>query len=177
MRNLIALVTKPLKLLVKPPNILKVADRSYKCNIGRGGVSKNKTEGDGCSPAGTFPLSLVLYRQDRLPPPNTKLPLLPIQKNHGWCDDPGHEDYNSLITTPHNGTFEKLWRPDKVYDIIVVIDYNVDPIIPYKGSAIFLHLNSTPPGTTEGCVALGTEAMFEILSKATPDSKIKFSEA
>ena len=167
---------KPLKLLVKPPNIIKVANKTYKCSIGKGGVSTNKKEGDGCSPVGTFPLSLVLYRQDRLPPPKTSLPLLPIRENYGWCDDPQHKDYNTLITTPHDGTFEHLWRHDQIYDIIVVIDYNVDPVVPYKGSAIFMHLTSRNSLPTEGCVALKREAMLEILSKAAPGAGIDISE-
>ena len=167
---------KPLKLLVKPPDIIKAANKTYKCSIGKGGVSTNKKEGDGCSPAGTFPLSLVLYRQDRLFPPKTSLPLLPIKKNHGWCDDPCHKDYNTLITIPHDGTFEHLWRQDQIYDIMVVIDYNVDPVIPYRGSAIFLHLTSRKNLPTEGCVALKTEAMLEILSKAEPGAVIEISE-
>ena len=171
------MVMKPLKLVVKAPNTIQADDKSYSCYIGKGGISKNKVEGDGCSPVGTFPLSLVLYRQDRLPPPNTGLPLLPIHENHGWCDDPNHEDYNSLITAPHDGNFERLWRADQVYDIIVVIDYNVDPTVPFKGSAIFMHLKPKKSQTTEGCVALEKEALLEILVKATPGAKIKFSEA
>ena len=176
MEALLTLAMKPLKLLVKPPDIIKAANKTYKCSIGKGGVSTNKKEGDGCSPTGTFPLSLVLYRQDRLPPPKTSLPFLPIKKNHGWCDDPCHKDYNTLITTPHDGTFEHLWRQDQIYDIMVVIDYNVDPVVPYRGSAIFLHLTSRKTLPTEGCVALKTEAMLEILSKAKPGTVIEISE-
>ena len=167
---------KPLKLFAKPPDIIKAANTTYKCCIGRGGVTTNKKEGDGCSPAGTFPLSLVLYRQDRLPPPKTRLPLLPIKKNHGWCDDPQHKDYNTLITTPHDGTCENLWRQDQLYDIVVVIDYNVGPVVPYKGSAIFMHLNSKNNLPTEGCVALKLDTMLEILSKAAPGASIEISE-
>ena len=87
-----------------------------------------------------------------------------------------HKDYNTLITTPHDGTFEHLWRQDQIYDIMVVIDYNVDPVIPYRGSAIFLHLTSRKNLPTEGCVALKTEAMLEILSKAEPGAVIEISE-
>jgi len=167
---------KPLTLLVKPPGIIKVANKTYKCSIGKGGVSANKKEGDGCSPTGTFPLSLVLYRRDRLPPPKTSLPLIPIQENHGWCDDPQHKDYNTLITTPHDGTFEHLWRQDQIYDIIVVIGYNVDAVVPDKGSAIFMHLASRNYLPTEGCIALKRETMLKILSKAAPDASIEISE-
>ena len=167
---------KPLRLLVKPPDRVTAANKTYECSIGKGGVSANKKEGDGCSPAGKFSLSLVLYRQDRLPPPKTGLPVLPIKANHGWCDDPKHKDYNTLITTPHAGNFEHLWRKDQLYDIIVVIDYNVDPIVPYKGSAIFMHLTSRNSRSTKGCVALKREDMLEILSKAAPGASIEISE-
>lgn len=155
---------------------MRAANKTYKCSMGRGGVSKNKKEGDGCSPVGTFPLSLVLYRQDRLRPPKTRLPLLAIKENHGWCDDPQHKDYNTLITTPHDGSFERLWRQDQIYDIIVVIDYNIDPVVPYKGSAIFMHLTSRNSRPTEGCIALKREGMLEILSNAAPGAGIEISE-
>ena len=67
-------------------------------------------------------------------------------------------------------------RHDQIYDIIVVIGYNVDPVVPYKGSAIFMHLTSGNYLPTEGCIALKRETMLEMLSKAAPGAGIEISE-
>lgn len=59
----------------------------------------------------------------------------------GWCDDPKSNKYNQLIKIPTKYHHEKLHRDDKLYDIILILDYNMNPIIKGKGSAIFLHLS------------------------------------
>ena len=71
----------------------------------------------------------------------------------GWCDDPKSKCYNQLIKFPFKYSAEKLWLKKNVYDIIVVIDYNLSPIIKNKGSAIFLHITKKYE-ETKGCVAI-----------------------
>ena len=58
----------------------------------------------------------------------------------GWCNDPNSKQYNKLIKLPSNYSFEKLYKKENVYDIILVLDYNMKPIIKNKGSAIFIHV-------------------------------------
>ena len=59
----------------------------------------------------------------------------------GWCDDPESKSYNRLIKFPFKYGAEKLWIKENIYDIIIVIDYNLNPIIKKKGSAIFFHIS------------------------------------
>jgi L,D-peptidoglycan transpeptidase YkuD (ErfK/YbiS/YcfS/YnhG family) len=72
----------------------------------------------------------------------------------GWCDDPKSKNYNQLIKLPTNYSYEKLFRKDNIYDLIVVLDYNMKPIIKNKGSAIFIHIAKKNFKKTAGCIAL-----------------------
>ena len=56
-----------------------------------------------------------------------------------WCDDSENKSYNKLIFT-NDKSKEKLFRKDNLYNIIIVINYNVRPVKKNKGSAIFIHL-------------------------------------
>jgi L,D-peptidoglycan transpeptidase YkuD (ErfK/YbiS/YcfS/YnhG family) len=139
---------------------------------GRGGVRANKQEGDGASPAGTFPLLHCYYRPDRLLPPRTGLPLTPLQPNHGWVDDPADLNYNRLVTLPYPAHHEEMWRADALYDLVVLIGYNTDPPAPGRGSAIFLHVARLDFGPTDGCIAVAREALLSVLGLLRPGSRI-----
>lgn len=94
----------------------------------------------------------------------TALPVIPLTPTDGWCDDPNaSQNYNRLVTLPYTFSHEKLWREDYVYDLIVVVGYNDDPVMPNKGSAIFMHLARDGYTPTEGCVALAKKDLLEIL--------------
>ena len=99
-----------------------------------------KKEGDEQTPGGDFKFKYILYRKDRILNLITKLKKIIIKKNMGWCDDPKSKYYNQLIKFPFKHSAEKLWLKENSYDIILVIDYNLKPIIKSKGSAIFLHI-------------------------------------
>ncbi len=151
---------------------LVAGDRTYKCAIGKGGVSSSKTEGDNATPTGCYQLRRVLYRADRISRPNTNLPLKEIKLSDGWCDDPVCPDYNRLVKLPHAGGFEKLWREDHIYDIMLPIGYNDNPPVAGKGSAIFLHMAREDYSPTRGCVALAKDDLLELLRKFDPDTQI-----
>ncbi|HEV2187323.1 MAG TPA: hypothetical protein VGR70_08950, partial [Stellaceae bacterium] len=67
---------------------------------------------------------------------------------------------------------EMLWRDDGLYDLIVVIGYNADPVVPGRGSAIFLHCARPDFSGTEGCIAVAREALIPLLGLLGPGSKI-----
>ena len=98
--------------------------RTFRAALGRSGVRSDKREGDGATPAGLLPLRRVLFRADRGPIPGASVPREPISEADGWCDDPGHADYNRMVTLPHPGTCEQLWRRDSLYDIVGVLGWN-----------------------------------------------------
>ena len=113
------------------------AGLSFSCAIGRGGIADQKSEGDGVTPAGDWTMIECFYRPDKMGPPKTGLPVRPIGRNQGWCDDPSHPSYNQLVQRPFAASHEVMWRDDGLYDALVVLDYNIDPVIPNKGSARF----------------------------------------
>ncbi len=143
----------------------------WRCAVGRGGVRRDKREGDGATPAGCWPLRRVLYRADRLATPQSRLPLSTIGPQDAWCDDPSDPDYNRQVTLPFAGRHERLWREDEVYDVVAVLGHNDDPPLPGAGSAIFLHVARPDFAPTEGCVALALTDLLMLLNQAGPDSR------
>ena len=90
----------------------------------------------------------------------------------GWCNDPLHKKYNSLISTKDKIKHEKMFRKDNKYNLVITIDYNLNKPIPYKGSAIFIHLtNNYKP--TAGCIALSKNDMLVLLKLINKKTKIK----
>lgn len=147
--------------------------RELRCAIGRGGIAARKTEGDGTTPGGRFPLRRVLYRADRTDRPRTGLPCGPIAPRDGWCDAPGDPRYNRPVGHPYPASAERLWRSDACYDLLAVIGYNDDPVIDGAGSAIFLHVARPGYPPTEGCVALALEDLRTVLAGWRPDDRIE----
>ena len=151
---------------------VRFKDRIYPCAIGGKGFSTNKSEGDNMTPIGAFPLREVLYRADRISRPQTILKTTPIAQTDGWCDAPQDKNYNRQVKLPYPATCEKLWRDDNLYDVVVPFGYNDAPVVPGKGSAIFLHVAKPGYLATEGCVALKLDDLLEILKNVEPASKV-----
>jgi len=149
------------------------AGRRFRCAIGRGGVTGDKREGDGATPLGRWPLRRVLFRPDRLPPPETRLPIAPLSPDDGWCDDPADDSYNRPVRLPHPARHETLWRDDGLYDVVVVLGHNDDPPVKGRGSAIFLHVARTGYASTEGCVALARDDLLRVLRDATESTALR----
>jgi L,D-peptidoglycan transpeptidase YkuD (ErfK/YbiS/YcfS/YnhG family) len=145
-------------------------DVKVRCALGRSGVkaASEKREGDGASPLGRWPIRRVMWRADKLKAPVTKLPLAPIRPMDGWCDAPADPRYNQPVTHPYPASAEKLWRDDDLYDIIVILGHNDDPVTAGMGSAIFLHVARPDYGPTQGCVALALPDVLAVLADAEP---------
>jgi L,D-peptidoglycan transpeptidase YkuD (ErfK/YbiS/YcfS/YnhG family) len=150
---------------------LTVGAQTFRCALGKSGVTHSKKEGDGATPAGVFQLRRVWYRRDTVQRPRCGLPLKVIQKDHGWCDCPNHRRYNKLVKLPFKLSHERMWRQDDVYDVVLEIGWNDKPTIAGKGSAIFFHLARPGFTPTEGCVAVSYEAMRKILPRIGPRTR------
>jgi len=144
----------------------------YKCALGKNGITKNKKEGDKKTPAGIFSLGKIFYQKDKIKNLKTQLKKIIIKKNMAWCDDPRNKFYNKLIVT-NDKSKEKLFRKDNLYDIIIVINYNIRPVKKNKGSAIFIHLSRKNYSGTMGCIALNKKDLIEILKSLKNNEKIK----
>ena len=129
-------------------------DYKVKCAIGKRGIGIKKKEGDQITPKGRFKINGILYRPDKVKNLRTKLRKKMINKKMGWCDDPRSKKYNQLIKLPFEFNFEKLYRNDNIYDIIFILNFNTNPVIKNKGSAIFIHITKKNYSPTKGCVAI-----------------------
>lgn len=148
---------------------------TFPCAIGKTGLSINKTEGDKATPCGKFPLRQVFYRPDKyVHGIQTSLPSSALKTDDGWCDDPKDINYNKHIKLPYGASHEKLWREDHIYDIILVVGHNDEPVVPLKGSAIFIHLSRLDEkgryGPTDGCLSFNEDDLLHILRLITPES-------
>ena len=143
-----------------------------RCAIGRAGIAEKTREGDGVTPSGAWPLRNVLYRADRMPRPETELATAPIEPDQAWCDVPDDPNYNRLVRLPYASLDERLWREDALYDLVAVVGFNDAPVVPGKGSAIFLHLARPDYGATEGCVALSRDDLIEALAQLRSEDRL-----
>ena len=140
-------------ILIKDKYLL-YNDYKVKCSIGKRGINIKKKEGDLITPKGIFKIMNIYYRKDKVKNILTNFKKIPIKKNMGWCDDPRSTKYNKLIKYPFAFKSEKLYRPDNIYDIVLVLDFNMKPIKKNKGSAIFIHVANRKFSPTKGCVAI-----------------------
>ena len=138
--------------------------------LGRSGIARRKREGDGHTPAGNFRLLSVLYRTDRGPKPATALPTAAFGRDFGWCDDPGDRNYNRPVRLPYAGSHERFWRDDRLYDIVVVLDFNLVRPRPGGGSAIFMHVADPDFKPTAGCIAFAEHDLRRLLKRVGPET-------
>ena len=158
--------------IVTSPSMLTFNEKPYRCAVGKSGIGEKQQEGDNITPVGTFPIRFGFYRSDRISQVEFHIPFLPISKDLGWCDAPNDPLYNRLIKVPYVASHEKLWRSDPIYDLILVVGYNDNPVVNGKGSAIFIHLAQENYSPTAGCVALKKDDLLEIIPFVSHDSKL-----
>lgn len=148
----------PARALVAAPGFSAAAA------IGRSGITALKREGDGATPRASMRLIEGFYRSDRMGRPPTALPMRPIRADMGWCDAPFNASYNRLVRLPFGPSHENLMRDDHLYDIVLVIDWNIRERKAGAGSAIFMHLARPGYQPTEGCIALSRGDMLRLLT-------------
>ena len=159
-------------MIIVTNKVLKYKNFLYKCAIGKNGITNSKIEGDKCTPTGIYSIEKIYYREDRLSMPKLDFQTIPINKNSGWCDDIRSTYYNKFIKFPFSYSAEFLYREDDIYNIICIINYNTNPIIKNKGSAIFLHVANIDYSGTAGCLALKQDDLIELLQNIDLDTKI-----
>lgn len=151
--------------LVAGPLRLQVA-------LGRAGVKANKVEGDGATPRGCFRPLRVWWRADRGPRPRTRLPVRRIGPADAWCEDPADRRYNRPIRLSEGAAGDRLWRKDRLYDLIVELDHNTRPRVARRGSAVFIHLARPGFRPTAGCIALRPTDLRKVLERLTRKVRI-----
>jgi L,D-peptidoglycan transpeptidase YkuD (ErfK/YbiS/YcfS/YnhG family) len=159
-------------IIVKKSGYLKYKKFKFRCALGKAGIKNKTKEGDNITPKGSYKAIKLFYRNDKVSKIKTILKKFKIKKNMGWCDDPRSKFYNKEIKLPSLYSHEKLYRKDDVYDLIVVLDYNFEPVIKNKGSAIFIHVTDKYK-PTQGCIALNKEDLIKLLSLIKKNTKVK----
>ena len=144
-----------------------------KCALGKRGIAFKRKEGDFVTPKGKYKIKYILYRKDRIKKIDSKIKKIAIKKNMGWCNDSKSKNYNRLIKLPSVYNFEKLFKNNNTYDILIVLDYNMNPTIKNKGSAIFIHVAKKNYKKTEGCIALRKNDLLKIIKKLKKNTVVK----
>ena len=156
--------------MVLTPMGLRFQGRVIPCSIGKGGIRSDKREGDGATPRGIHRIVGCLYRPDRVARPVDWA--RPIGPGDLWSDDSGCPDYNLQVRAPYCGSHERLSRADRLYDLILLTDWNWPNAEPGRGSAIFLHRWRKPGHPTEGCIAMAPGPLLWLTRKLTPGSRL-----
>ena len=144
-----------------------------KCALGKRGIGHKKKEGDLITPTGQYKIKFILYRKDRVGQIHTKLKKVILKKNMGWCNDINTKKYNQLIYLPSIYNHEKLFKKENVYDVILVLNYNMNPVKKNKGSAIFIHIAKRNYKNTEGCIAIKKKELLRIIRDIKINTKVK----
>jgi len=156
--------------MVLTPRGLLFRGRCFPCSIGRGGIVKNKREGDGGTPIGAHRVVGMLYRPDRMRAPGPWA--VPIRPGDLWCDASGHPDYNHLVRAPFTESHEVLKRADRLYDLVLLTDWNWPEAVAGKGSAIFIHRWRRQGYPTEGCIALRPDHLWRLAQRLVPGTPL-----
>ena len=162
-------------IIVKKSGYLKYKNFIFRCALGKSGIKKKKQEGDNITPKGIFKITKIYYRQDKIKKIKTSIKKIKIIKHMGWCDDPRSIFYNKQIKLPSKFSYERLYRKDRIYDLVAVLNYNTNPVIKNKGSAIFIHIAKNNYRSTAGCIALKKGDLIKLLEIIKKDTKVKIS--
>ena len=141
--------------------------------LGRSGIRAEKREGDGATPRGRFRLRQLWWRPDRRARPVTLLPIRRIDPAIAWCEDPSDRRYNQPFRRCLGEAGDRLWRDDRLYDVVIEIDLNRRPRIAGRGSAVFIHLARPNGSPTAGCVAFAPPALRRLLARLGPKTRIE----
>ena len=160
-------------IIVKKSNYLKYKNFRFRCSLGKAGIKKKGGEGDNITPCGIFKIICIYYRSDRIKKITTPLKKIKIKKTMGWCDDTRSSFYNKEIKIPNKFNYEQFYRKDNLYDIIVPLNYNTNPILKNKGSAIFIHIANNNYKPTAGCIGVKKNNLMKLLSIIKKSTKIK----
>ena len=160
-------------IIINKSKLLKFNNVKFRCALGKSGIGDKEIEGDNVTPRGIYRIVKIYYRKDRIKKISSKFKLVEITKIMGWCNDIKSKKYNQLIKLPTKYSHEKLYRKDNVYDLILVLNYNMKPTIKNKGSAIFIHVTRENYQSTQGCIALKKNNLIKLISKINKNIKIK----
>lgn len=133
-----------------------------------------KKEGDGCSPAGVFPITFAFGSESQDANHWIKLPYRRATPHLRGVDDPQSKYYNQVVdetqVTPDWKSSEDMLREDGLYRWGAFVAHNPRGE-PFRGSCIFLHVWSGPNRGTAGCTAMPEPVLRQVLAWLDPRKK------
>jgi L,D-peptidoglycan transpeptidase YkuD (ErfK/YbiS/YcfS/YnhG family) len=159
-------------IIINKFGYLKYKNLKFKCALGKAGIGNKKAEGDNITPIGIFRIVKIYYRKDRIKKITSNFRPIEISKDMCWCDDPKSKKYNQLIKLPTKYNNEKLFKKNNIYDLIIVLNYNMKPVIKNKGSAIFIHVAKKNYKKTAGCIALKKVHLLKLVKEIKKNTKV-----
>jgi len=162
-------------IVVRKNGYLEYKNLKFRCALGKAGIKKKIKEGDNITPKGTYKILSIYYRHDRVKKIKCSIKKKKITKEIGWCDDSKSKYYNKIIKLPSKLSHEILYRKDNIYDIVCVINYNINPTLKEKGSAIFLHVAKKKYEKTKRCISLKKKHLIKLFSLIKKNTRIKIS--
>jgi L,D-peptidoglycan transpeptidase YkuD (ErfK/YbiS/YcfS/YnhG family) len=145
----------------------------YNARLGRNGLSANRREGDGTTPAGTFRIHRTMYGNE--PNPGVKFRYVRVRCGDWWNEDASSPTYNTFQRVgcgrrpPFSVSVDKLWENTRAYPFFAVVEFNMNPVVPGRGSGIFLHAQTGGP--TNGCISLRRADLVQVLRWVAPVAK------
>ncbi len=155
--------------------VLLAGSRAIPVVLGRTGIAADKREGDGATPRGRFSLIRLWWRADRGPRPSTPLAARPIDRALAWCENPADRRYNRPFRRSANEPGDRLWRDDRLYDLVIELSHNTRPRVAGRGSAVFIHVARPDRSATAGCVALEAKELRRLLARMGPRTRIEIA--
>lgn len=152
---------------VPTQGLIQAGSSVFACALGRSGIAAIKREGDGATPMARMRLISGYFRRDHVARGSTRLSLTAIRADLGWCEVPGDRNYNRPVRMPYGAAHETMRRDDHLYDVCIVLDWNVRRRVQGNGSAIFFHLARPDHTPTQGCVAVSLRVMQRLLPRLT----------
>ena len=159
-------------IIINKFGYLKYKNLKFKCALGKAGIGNKKAEGDNITPIGIFRIVKIYYRKDRIKKITSNFRPIEISKDMCWCDDPKSKKYNQLIKLPTKYNNERLFKKNNIYDLIIVLNYNMKPVIKNKGSAIFIHVAKKNYKKTAGCIALKKVHLLKLVKEIKKNTKV-----
>jgi len=142
----------------------------YAARVGRNGLSASRREGDGTTPSGSYAIGRTMY--GNAANPGVRYPYRRLRCGDWWDEDSSSPTYNSFQHVPcgtkpaFGGASEGMWEQPRPYPHLVVIEYNMRPVVPGRGSGIFLHAQTGGP--TNGCISLRRVELVSVLRWLRP---------
>ncbi len=144
----------------------------YSARVGRNGLRLNRREGDGTTPIGMFTIGSRMFGNQ--PNPGLKFRYTRLRCGDWWVEDPDSPAYNTFQRIgcgrrpPFRTTTPDMSKDRRAYAYLAVVEFNMKPVVPDRGSGIFLHVQMGSP--TNGCISLPRAQLLRVLRWLSPSA-------